>query len=235
MMFLYSVLQDIHQEFDMMHIERKQLEMELATKDLKIPLRRKYNSRLREVRRGIRVFEKLTSTVSSVQLALQMVLSESSGISEVLLILGSSPLRPRYVYELSFLHGKISQSSSSDYNKCKEAEVLSKKTIRMLISKGVGSSYYPGPTKLFIMVRAPFSFNQPLHFLPKREFKYNKKIVPFRLQFKCRKQDRKLYKWHPQSETGSPRSLEDNITTDLIWYQCRHVVKGLISKVASSE
>lgn len=101
--------------------------MELASKDLKAPLRRKHNSGLREVRRGIRGFEKLINAVSSAQLALQLVLSESPGISKVILILGSSPLRPRYVYELSFLLGRISPSGSTDYNKCKEAEVLSKK------------------------------------------------------------------------------------------------------------
>lgn len=33
-----------------------------------------------------------------------------------------------------------------------------------------------GPTKLFVLVRASSSFNLPLHFLPKRDFRYSKKV-----------------------------------------------------------
>lgn len=33
-----------------------------------------------------------------------------------------------------------------------------------------------GPTKLFLLVKAPVSFSQPMHFLPKRDYKYNKKV-----------------------------------------------------------
>lgn len=100
--------------------------MDVASTYLKASLRRKHNSRLREVRRGIRGLEKLINAISSAQLSLQLVLSESQGTFEVILILGSSPLRPRYVYELCFLH-RTPPSGSSDYTKCKEAEVLSKK------------------------------------------------------------------------------------------------------------
>lgn len=34
-----------------------------------------------------------------------------------------------------------------------------------------------GPTKLFLLVKAPASFSQPVHFLPKRDFRYNKKVT----------------------------------------------------------
>lgn len=33
-----------------------------------------------------------------------------------------------------------------------------------------------GPTKLFLLVKAPSYLNLPLHFLPKREFRQNKKV-----------------------------------------------------------
>ncbi|OWM77889.1 hypothetical protein CDL15_Pgr018458 [Punica granatum] len=226
---------DIGVEFDMLQSAYTQLEAELASTDLKASIRRKHNGRSREVRQGIRRLEKLVNAVSSAQVALKLVLSECPGTSEVILILGSSPLRPQYVYELCFLHGNISLSGSSDYSKCRAAEVLSKRAIRMLISKGVGSRSYPGCTKLFIFVKAPSSFNQPLHYLPKREFKYNKKIVPFRLRFKCRAQDQVMDKLDHQSETGSSECLGDHISTDLIWFQCRHVIKGLVSKATLPE
>ena len=33
-----------------------------------------------------------------------------------------------------------------------------------------------GPIKLFVLIKAPSSFNQPMHFLPKRDFRYNRKV-----------------------------------------------------------
>ncbi|KAH8515512.1 hypothetical protein H0E87_004110 [Populus deltoides] len=66
------------------------------------------------------------------------------------------------------------------FTKSKVAEGLSRKVAHALISKVAGSSSYPGPTKLFLLVKAPASFNLPLHFLPKRDIRYCKKawIVP---------------------------------------------------------
>lgn len=43
--------------------------------------------------------------------------------------------------------------------------------------KGLYFSYlFIGPSKLFLLVKAPSSFNLPLHFLPKRDFRYSKKV-----------------------------------------------------------
>lgn len=61
--------------------------------------------------------------------------------------------------------------------KSRAAEALSRKAIRALISNGAGSASYPGPSKLFLLVKAPSSFNQPLHFLPKRDFRYSNKVI----------------------------------------------------------
>ena len=33
-----------------------------------------------------------------------------------------------------------------------------------------------GPIKLFVLIKAPSSFNQPMHFPPKRDFRYNRKV-----------------------------------------------------------
>ncbi|KAF5938345.1 hypothetical protein HYC85_022604 [Camellia sinensis] len=48
--------------------------------------------------------------------------------------------------------------------------------IRTLISNGAGSDSYTGAQPyFFLLVKAPSSFNLPLHFLPKRDFRYSKK------------------------------------------------------------
>lgn len=84
--------------------------------------------------------------------------------------------------------------------------------------------------RLFILVQAPPSLNLPQHFLPKRDFRYNRKVqyfcislhpskdldfdqicplllqfVPLKLRFKCKTQD---------NETNSPFNYDTN---DLIW------------------
>ncbi|KAF9588959.1 hypothetical protein IFM89_017638, partial [Coptis chinensis] len=65
-----------------------------------------------------------------------------------------------------------------DYNKSKAAETLSRKAIRAFVSDGVG------PTKLFLLVRAPATFNLPLHFLPKCDFRYSQKVgCPYQILF----------------------------------------------------
>lgn len=82
--------------------------------------------------------------------------------------------------------------------------------IRALISSGAGSSSYAGfcadmsflcqckrvinsvlksfklfagPSKLFLLVKSSSTFNVPLHFLPKRDFRYGKKVLSFTRQF----------------------------------------------------
>lgn len=35
----------------------------------------------------------------------------------------------------------------------------------------------PGPSKLFLLVKAPASLSLPSHFLPKRDFRYHKKVM----------------------------------------------------------
>ncbi|EPS60167.1 hypothetical protein M569_14637, partial [Genlisea aurea] len=102
-------------------------------------------------------------------------------------------------------------SASGDLTRSsKLAESTSRKAIRALISNGAGSDSCPGPTKLFLFVKAPSCFSSPLNFLPKRELRYNKKIMPLRLRFLCRGSD--------DAEISG---------RDLIWYECRHIIKGI--------
>ncbi|XP_062145058.1 uncharacterized protein LOC133852329 isoform X2 [Alnus glutinosa] len=229
-----STLQDISLEFDTLHSEYTELEMDLtAQTDAKAvsSLRRKHMGRMREVKRGIRRLEKLMNAVSSLQAALKLLMSsEIANIREVVLVLGASPIRPLHVYQLCFSHGKV-VLGEVDFAKSRAADGLSRKVIRTLISKGAGSGSYPGPSKLFLLVKAPSSFNLPLHFLPKRDFRYSKKIVPFRLRLKCKTQDREM----GASQTGSSISLTDSASDDLIWFQCRHVIKGLASNTPTEE
>ncbi|XP_019056545.1 PREDICTED: uncharacterized protein LOC104801231 isoform X2 [Tarenaya hassleriana] len=180
-------------------------------------------SRKREIKHEIRKSEKLMNTISSLRNALQLMICETPGIQRVMLILGGSPLRPQKVYEFFFPHRDNIPCCEGDFAKSKAAEALSRKTIRALITMGAGSCSCPGPMKLFILVLAPPSLNLPHHFLPKRDFRYNKKIVPLRLRLKCITQER---------ATETPLN---SATNDLIWFQCRHVIKGLAFQTPEEE
>ncbi|PIN25846.1 hypothetical protein CDL12_01398 [Handroanthus impetiginosus] len=226
-----SVLQDITKEFDELSTEFKELEVELGKSEVKaISMRRKQAARKREVKMGIRRLEKLMNCVSNLKTALQLMISEVPHVEKISLVLGPSPLRPLHVYELSFSHQR---TVSGDFNRSKVAETLSRKAIRTMISRGVGSDSYGGPTKLFLLVKAPSCLNLPLHFLPKREFRQNRKMVPFRLRFRCRTRDVEMNA-QPNDCASSVGSL-DSTSRDLIWFQCRHTIKGLAVRTSSSE
>ncbi|KAI9182626.1 hypothetical protein LWI28_027301 [Acer negundo] len=192
-----SILQDLCLEFEALQTEYKELETGLTQNEVKGSTRRKHISRMREVKHGIRRFDKLMKTVSSLETMLQLIFS--------------------------------------DFAKSKSAEVLSRKAIRDLISKGAGSGSYPGPTKLFLLVKAPSSLNMPLHFLPKRDFRYSKKIVPYKIRFKCKTQVREMVAPDHASQICSSTSLTHSISDELIWYQCRHVIKGIAFKTPVEE
>ncbi|XP_059660509.1 uncharacterized protein LOC132306924 [Cornus florida] len=230
-----SIFQDICVEFDTLRTEYKELEKDLAQTEEKASLRRKHAGRMRDVKREIRRLEKLMNTVSNLQTALQLMISENPNIQEIILALGATPLRPQHVYQVCFSHGKVVSKGACDFTKSKAAEALSRKAIRTMISKGAGSDSYPGPTKLFMLVKAPSSFSLPLHFLPKRDFKYSKKVVPFRLRFKCRTQNHEMDSSHYDSEAASSTKLVDSTSNDLLWFQCRHILKGLACKTSTTE
>lgn len=158
--------------------------MALHQNEVKPTLRRKHAGQMREAKRGIRRFQKLMRQVSDLQTALKLMISEVPQFQEAILVIGASPLRPHHVYELSFSSASAVPSSSGehehekelDFGKSRAAEVLCRKAIRGLISKGAGCASYPGPSKLFLLVKAPPCLNLPLHFLPKRDFRYSNKV-----------------------------------------------------------
>ncbi|XP_076890510.1 uncharacterized protein LOC143541621 [Bidens hawaiensis] len=229
-----SILQDLSLEFDAMNTEYKDLEVVIAQTEMKASQRGVQMGRKREVKYVIKRLEKLMKTVANTQTALQLAFSEIPHVESVILVLGASPVRPRHVYELCFSHGK-DVSEACDFTKTRVAEVISRKVIRTLISKGAGSESYAGPSKLFLLVKAPSSFNMPLHFLPKRDFRQNKKIVPMRLRIKCRNQDRAVHFLNRDTQPANPSSMLDSTSDDYIWFQCRHVIKGLVSKSSPEE
>ncbi|KAL2556816.1 hypothetical protein Fot_01555 [Forsythia ovata] len=229
-----SVLQDISQEFDELRAEYNDLVDLIPQSEVKaISLRKKQAARKREVKMGIRRLEKLMNTISNLKSAVQLMITEIPNMETIILVLGPSPLRPLHVYELCFLHGRI---VLGDFGRSKVAEGLSRKAIRTLISRGAGSDSYAGPTKLFLLVKAPSSFNAPLHFLPKREFRYNKKIVPFRLRFKRRTRNLEMdAEPNNDCQTATSACFLDSPSTDLIWFQCRHTIKGMASRALPVE
>lgn len=102
--------------------------MDLTQSEVKkVSDRRKHISRMREIKCEIKRVEKLMNTVSSLQTALQLTVREIPNVQKVMLVLGGSPIRPRYVYELFFSHGEVVSSGSGDFSKSKAAEMLSRK------------------------------------------------------------------------------------------------------------
>ncbi|TKY62458.1 hypothetical protein E2542_SST12314 [Spatholobus suberectus] len=214
-----STVQDMSVEFDTMHSEYKQLEMGLGT-EVKPSFRRKHVSKMRDIKVGIKRLDKLMNSLLNIQTAFKIMINEVPTIDGVVLALGASPLRPQHIYVLNFFHAIDVSKGADGFARSKAAEGLSRKAIRTLISKGAGSVTYPGPLKLFVLIKAPSSFNQPMHFLPKRHFRYNRKVVPLGLLFKCRDQD---------------QEVATTTSEDLIWFQCRHVIKGLAMNTMPEE
>ncbi|KAJ9187644.1 hypothetical protein P3X46_003073 [Hevea brasiliensis] len=230
-----SVLQDIGLEFDTLKEEYHELGMALAQAEANAYVRRKHMGRMREVKGGIRRLEKLMNSVSALESALQLMISEIPRLESFILVLGASPIRPQHVYELCFSRGKTVLRDASDFTKSRAAEGLSRKAIRALIAKGAGSDSHPGPTKLFLLVKAPSSFNLPLHFLPKRNFRYSKKIMPVILQVKCKSQNLEMDVPDCACQSISSVNSRDSTSNEFMWFQCRHVVKGLAFAAPTEE
>ncbi|KAH1070155.1 hypothetical protein GYH30_007320 [Glycine max] len=138
-----STVQDMSVEFDAMHSEYKQLEMELGT-EVKPSFRRKHVSKMRDIKVGIKRLDKLMNSLLNVQTAFKIMISEIPTIDDVVLALGASPLRPQHIYVLNFSHESGVSKVDDDFARSKAADTLSRKAIRTLISKDAGSVTYPG-------------------------------------------------------------------------------------------
>ncbi|XP_068661141.1 uncharacterized protein [Aristolochia californica] len=222
-----SVLQNLEVEFDSLKEERKNLESVQVQAEIKATSRREHSARVRDVKQRISSLEKLMNNISDLLSAFEITLNEIPEVSAIVLMLGGSPLRPLHVYELSFSHGRYVLEKEMNSNNSRAADLLSKKAIRALLSSGAGSVSYAGPMKLFLLVRAPTAFNLPQHFLPKRDFRYSKKVSPSRLHIKCRNLNQETSKSLQDNDTSS---LLESASNDMIWFQCKHTIKGLALK-----
>ncbi|WOL12283.1 hypothetical protein Cni_G21049 [Canna indica] len=228
-----SVIHHLENEFSALKEEHKNLEETCLTpNDSKAADRRKHTFRKREVKQGIRRLEKLMHSLSTLLSALQLALDEMPDIQEVALVLGASLLRPQHVYQLVFSGVTFHFGKAKECTKSKVADGISRKAIRALISAGAGSSSYMGPCKLFLLVKSSSTFSLPLHFLPKRDFHFCKKIVPLNLHIKCKFPVHIIDRSHQTSlaATASSSSSLDSTGNDVIWFQCKHTIKGLACK-----
>ncbi|XP_057549489.1 uncharacterized protein LOC130827692 isoform X3 [Amaranthus tricolor] len=228
-----SMLQDMTLQFDALQAEYKELAVLLTQNELNGKSRRKSIGRKREINLEIRRSEKLMSTISGLQTALELLIREVPNVEDIIFAFGANPRRPQHVYEISFSHGRMLPLVSEHITRNQTIEVISRKVIRALISKGVGTTSYTGPSKLFFLVKAPASFNMPLHFLPKRDFQFSKKIVPLRLRLRPRIS-------HKEMETYDvPDAIsvcnENHVSGDFTWFQCRYVIKGIVIRNPSPE
>lgn len=233
------VLQQLEHEFNSLKEEFKQLDLPHNTqaekRDGKTSFRRKTNMRKNEVKSSIKKLEKLMSSLSTLCSALQEAIDTSPGIQGVTFLLGGSLARPHYVYEMFFSRFRINSDSAKDNIKSKVAEVISRKVVRGLISTGAGSLTFPGPTKLILLIKCTRAFSSPLHFLPKRDFRYNKKVLPIKLHIKCKYGDQAMTNSHYNPEENKSSLSADIDVNDMIWYQCRHTIKGLALKSQEAE
>lgn len=95
--------------------------------DMKAGIRRTYMSRKREIKVGIKRLDKLMSSLSNLQTAIKVMISEVPTIEGVILALGGSTLRPQNVYVLDFPPGIALSNVGDDFARSKVAEGLSRK------------------------------------------------------------------------------------------------------------
>ncbi|KAH1077984.1 hypothetical protein AAZX31_19G141600 [Glycine max] len=101
-----SMVQDMSLEFDAMHSEYKQLEMELGT-EVKPSFRRKHVSKMRDIKVGTKRLDKLMNSLLNMQTAFKTMISEVPIVDGVVLALGASPLRPQHIYVLNFSSARL--------------------------------------------------------------------------------------------------------------------------------
>lgn len=225
-----SVLQNLENEFA--GLKEEMMEMAATSAELKPSDQRKYNTRKREVRCRIKKREKLMNGISALLSALQQALDEVPSIEGVALILGGSLVRPLFVYDITVTHGKFDSGSAKEQTTTKLAQSVSRKAIRALISGGAGSLSYTGPTKLFLLVRCPSSLNLPLDFMPKRDLRYSKKVAPQHMSIKCNASESQKNNKHVTSLVDALCCSSEYFPSDVIWFQCKHTIRGLPCKAS---
>eukprot|EP00249_Psilotum_nudum_P003974 c17499_g1_i1 orf=219-839(+) len=159
------------------HLQRKWEDLDVDSNNGQPSNQRQQRGRVRKAVRETKKLRKLTESIQNLISAAREAIQGLPGISSLLLLLGSSPSRPQQAYEVQLF---ITTSELKTDESCKEmginAQNLSRKLIRALISHDAGS-FSLGPTKLFLMVKAPASSSVPQNFLPKQNYALmNKKV-----------------------------------------------------------
>lgn len=113
---------------------------------MKAPLRRMHAGRKRDVKQGIRRFDKLMKTVASLRNALQLMITEIPNIEGVILVLGASPIRPQHVYEFCFKHGRVVSGGACDFTKTRLAEGISRKVLNTSSTSSFSFTFLSGLT-----------------------------------------------------------------------------------------
>lgn len=116
--------------------------MDLAQAEAIASVRRKHMNRIREVKVRIRRMEKLMNTISGLESALQLIISEIPSLESFILVLGASPIRPQNVYELCFSRGIPVPRDASDFAKTKAAEGLSRKVFYAILISRFTCNYF---------------------------------------------------------------------------------------------
>lgn len=228
--YIFRVLQNLENEFA--GLEEEMMGMAASSEELKPSDQRKYNTQKRQVRCKIKKREKLMNGISALLSALQQALDEVPSIEGVALILGGSLVRPLFVYDITVTHGRFDSGSAKEHATTKLAHSVSRKAIRALISGGAGSLSYRGPTKLFLLVKCPCTLNLPLDFMPKRDFRYSKKVVPQQMAIKCNSSECQKNNKHVTSIMDASCCSSESFPSEFIWFQCKHTIRGLPCKAS---
>ncbi|PKA63370.1 hypothetical protein AXF42_Ash005265 [Apostasia shenzhenica] len=227
-----TCLQHMEREFDSLKEEYGQLETSNSDEvDRKVTFQRKNKMKRTDIKQRIKKLEKLMNCISGLLSAMREAIDEIPNFWGFMLVLGGSLSRPEYVYEVFFDHVTLDPCSAKDSSTSKIGDILSRKAIQALLTNTAENFSYSGPKKLFLLIKCPSSFNLPLHFLPKRDYRYSKKVCPIKLYIKGKVGDQSMNDVPSKSEKPSfGCSAAYFNETDMIWYQCRHSVKGLVSK-----
>jgi len=236
---IHHTLQQLEVEFASLKLEQQRMVAASAEREtqFKPSSQRKMIGQSRELKRGIKKLEKLMTSISNLLSAVQTMVHEIPEVQVVLLALGASSTRPQHLYEICFSDKGLVPKGVENCapRKIARADVLSKKIIRELVSNGAGcAGSYLGPTKMFLLFKAPASISPSQDFLPKRDYTYSKKVQPFRVTItSCHENGEnersiQFYKEDTLMDTD-PQNVNPHLD-DMIWFQCKHTVKGLANQ-----
>ena len=90
--------------------------------------------KIRQEKQGMRRRNKLMAGICSLLSSLHIILDEVPILHGLMLILGSTILRPLYAYDINFFHENIDSGSSTNESVSKVAKYISRK-VRFIASR----------------------------------------------------------------------------------------------------